>query len=284
MIHLDPSKKHDFIWVFDVKNANPNGDPDSGNMPRIDIQTNHGIVTDACLKRKIRNFVELTTDERIFIQEGSILNDKINEGVLGSGHDGKKRLTDPIDVAKARAWMCQNFYDIRVFGGVLSTGNNAGQVRGPVQITFAESIDQIIAMNISITRCAATEVRENKDNKTMGRKTYIPYGLYVAYGFFSPAFAEQTGVTSDDLNLLWGAIYNCFELDRSANKGLMVTQKLFIFSHEQPLGNYPTHKLFDLLSIAKKPDIDYPRKFSDYSLNLAPVPEEISLTEFDMGN
>lgn len=281
-IHLDPTKKHDFIWLFDCINGNPNGDPDADNAPRMDLQTGHGLVSDACLKRKIRNYITLTTDERIFVSEGAILNDAIDEAIAAQGLEDKldktkKRLTDAKDVAEARNWMCENFYDIRMFGAVLSTGKNAGQVRGAVQLGFGESLDQVLPMNLSITRCAAADEKEGKDNKTMGRKNIIPYGLYKTYGFISPQFTRQTGVTSEDLAHFWQALVKCFEMDRSSARGLMATQGVWIFSHDSNLGNYPTHKLFDLLKIESL--AEYPRHFKDYQVNMSPeIPPGISLT------
>jgi len=281
-VHLDPTKKHDFIWLFDCINGNPNGDPDADNAPRMDLQTGHGLVSDACLKRKIRNYITLTTDERIFVSEGAILNDAIDEAIAAQGLEDKldktkKRLTDPKDVAEARNWMCQNFYDIRMFGAVLSTGKNAGQVRGAVQLGFGESLDQVLPMNLSITRCAAADEKEGKDNKTMGRKNIIPYGLYKTYGFISPQFTRQTGVKSEDLAHFWEALLKCFEMDRSSARGLMATQGVWIFSHDSVLGNYPTHKLFDLLKIESL--MEYPRHFNDYQVNMgSELPPGISLT------
>jgi len=286
-IHLDPTKKHDFIWLFDCTNGNPNGDPDADNAPRTDLQTGRGLVTDACLKRKVRNFVSLTTEEKIFVSEGAILNDSISEAITAkdledklTGTGEKKRLNDPKDVGLARDWMCQNFYDIRMFGAVLSTGKNAGQVRGPLQLSFGESIDPVLPINLSITRCAATNEQENKENKTMGRKNIIPYGLYKTYGFFSPPFAKQTGVKESDLGIFWDALVKSFELDRSAARGVMATQGVWIFTHECPLGNYPTHKLFELLSITLREGVKYPRQFSDYDLPVdIVVPDKVTLTK-----
>jgi len=278
-VHLDPTKKHDFIWLLDCTNGNPNGDPDADNMPRMDLQTGNGFMTDACLKRKIRNFVTLTSDQRIFVAEGAVLNEAIAEAAEANGLGDKTRLTDPKEVKSARDWMCQNFYDIRMFGAVLSTGKNAGQVRGAMQLTFAESFDPILPMNLSVTRCAATDEREGKDNKTMGRKNVIPYGLYRTQGFFSPYLAQQTGVTSEDLSLFWDAVLKGFEVDRSAARGLMATQGVWIFTHESPLGNYPTHKLFKLLSVAKREGVTYPRHFDDYQVTLGDLPDQVTLTQ-----
>jgi CRISPR-associated protein Csd2 len=216
------------------------------------------------------------------VSEGAILNDAIDEAIAAQGLEDKldktkKRLTDAKDVSEARNWMCENFYDIRMFGAVLSTGKNAGQVRGAVQLGFGESLDQVLPMNLSITRCAAADEKEGKDNKTMGRKNIIPYGLYKTYGFISPQFTRQTGVNSEDLAHFWEALVKCFEMDRSSARGLMATQGVWIFSHESALGNYPTHKLFDLLKI--KSLAEYPRHFKDYQVNMNPeLPPGISLT------
>jgi CRISPR-associated protein Csd2 len=284
--HLDPSKKHDFIWLFDCTNGNPNGDPDADNTPRTDLQTGHGLVTDACLKRKIRNFVTLASDQRIFVSEGSILNQAIDEAVSAKGltvDSKKKRLTNPKDVAAARDWMCHNFYDIRMFGAVLSTGKNAGQVRGAVQLTFGESLDPVLPMNLSITRCAATDTNEQgKENKTMGRKNIIPYGLYKAHGFYCPQFAKQTGVTEADLELFWQGLVKCFEFDRSSARGMMATRGVWVFSHESALGNYPTHKLFELLRIENRTPEKPPRAYSDYDVRIVgDIPENVALQKLD---
>lgn len=278
-IHLDPTKKHDFIWLLDCKNGNPNGDPDANNMPRMDLQTGHGLITDACLKRKIRNFITLTSDQPIFVAEGSILNEAIAKAAKMTGSENQPRLSDPKDVNLARDWMCKNFYDIRMFGAVLSTGKNAGQVRGAMQLTFAESLDPILPMHLSVTRCAATEEQKGKDNKTIGRKNIIPYGLFQAQGFFSPYLAEQTGVTSADLALFWDAVLKGFELDRSAARGLMATQGVWIFTHESPLGNYPTHKLFDCVSVQKREGVIDPRHFNDYTVSVEGLPKTVTLTQ-----
>jgi len=267
-IQNDPTKKQEFIWLFDCVRGNPNGDPDADNTPRTDLQTGHGLVTDNCLKRKVRNYVTMASDERIFVTEGAILNEAIDQAIEAKGltdklDPNKKRLTDPKSVAEAREWMCNNFYDIRMFGAVLSTGKNAGQVRGPMQLTFAESLDPVLPVTLSITRCAATDANEQgKDNKTMGRKNIIAYGLYKTQGFYSPQFAKQTGVTQADLELFWEALVKCFELDRSAARGMMATQGLWVFSHDKPLGCYPTHKLFALIRIKSKSDL--PRSFSNF--------------------
>lgn len=283
----DPSRRHDFLLVFDVQDGNPNGDPDAGNMPRIDPETAQGLVTDVCLKRKVRNFVTLAKPGEpgydIFIQDKGVLNRQIEQAYSEIGvdltkvpadeKDGKKRNSVGTgqggEIPRARKRLCETKYDVRMFGAVMSTGPNAGQVRGPVQLTFARSIDPIAALDISITRMAvATEAEAEKqggDNRTMGRKTILPYGLYVAKGFFSPAFAVQTGVSRDDLELFWEALELMFEQDHSAARGHMSCRGLYVFTHERPIGNAPSHKLFEKLTIA---GVGTPRQFSDYTVSL----------------
>ena len=280
--------RYDFMLVFDVKDGNPNGDPDAGNLPRVDSETGDGLVTDVCLKRKVRNYVQLTKGAEagynIFVKEKAILNKEIEQAYADlsidltkppmDAADGKKRNKEGQgqggEVQQARAKMCETYFDIRTFGAVMSTGANAGQVRGPVQLTFARSIDPVVTLEHSITRMAvATEAEAEKqsgDNRTMGRKNTIPYGLYVAYGFVSPALAAQTGFSEEDLATLWTALVNMFEHDHSAARGMMATQKLIIFKHDSALGNAPSHKLFDLVKIVKKEDVVVPRKFADYEV------------------
>lgn len=269
--------RYDFVLVFDVQDGNPNGDPDAGNLPRVDPETGCGLVTDVCLKRKVRNYVELTkggnTPYEIYIKEKAILNQQnaraykgIGAEELLKGDDKKRKGGDKVD--EARMWMCQNFYDIRTFGAVMSTGVNCGQVRGPVQLTFGRSVDQIVTLEHSITRMAvATEAEAEKqggDNRTMGRKNTVPYGVYVAHGFVSAHLAAQTKFSEEDLNLLWDALCNMFEHDRSAARGLMSTRRLIIFKHSSALGNTPAHSLFDRVSIARKDASKPAREFSDY--------------------
>ena len=280
--------RYDFMLVFDVKDGNPNGDPDAGNLPRVDSETGEGLVTDVCLKRKVRNYVQLTNGAEagydIFVKEKAILNKEIEQAYADlsidlakppmNAADGKKRNKEGQgqggEVQKARAKMCESYFDIRTFGAVMSTGANAGQVRGPVQLTFARSVDPVVTLEHSITRMAvATETEAEKqsgDNRTMGRKNTVPYGLYVAYGFVSPALAAQTGFSEEDLETLWTALVNMFDQDHSAARGMMATQKLIVFKHDSALGNAPSHKLFDLVKIAKKSDVTVPRKFADYEV------------------
>lgn len=296
--------RYDFALIFDVKDGNPNGDPDAGNLPRVDPETGQGLVTDVCLKRKVRNYVLLTKEQApgfdIFVKEKAILNDLIDNAYATeeidlakapkNESDGKKRNTagkgQGSEVTTARARMCKDFFDIRTFGAVMSTGANAGQVRGPVQFTFARSVDPVVSLEHSITRCAvATQAEAEKqsgDNRTMGRKNTVSYGLYVGYGFVSPALAAQTGFSEEDLNLLWESLQNMFEHDHSAARGMMSTCKLIVFKHDSSLGNAPSHRLFDLISIAQKEGLETPpRKFADYNVAIdkANCPEQVEIME-----
>ena len=315
------ARRHEFVLYFDVANGNPNGDPDAGNMPRMDPETGHGLVSDVCMKRKIRNFVEMTrADEirhRIYVTEGSILNEKHREAYLRERPDDPevktaRRLTPKTDeeARRIRQFMCDNFFDIRAFGGVLSTGINAGQVRGPVQLAFGRSVEPILPLEISITRMAATNEREKKeraegsddekrgDNRTMGRKHIVPYGLYRAHGFVSAPLASHpvkgSGFSDDDLELLFEALTNMFDHDRSAARGEMATRKLVVFRHNSALGNAPAHKLFERVKtwrvykgsrheIGDEATDNWPsaRAFSDYAITVDSnaVPEGVEVTE-----
>jgi CRISPR-associated protein Csd2 len=278
--------RYDFALVFDVKDGNPNGDPDAGNLPRIDAETGCGLVTDVCLKRKIRNFVLLTKNQQdsfdIFIKEKAVLNNLIDEA-----HEQKeikaKEKGDKTEAA--RQWMCQKYYDIRTFGAVMSTGKNAGQVRGPVQMTFGRSVDAIVSLEHSITRMAvatpAEAEKQEGDNRTMGRKNTVPYGVYVSHGFVSAHLAAQTGFTEEDLKLFWDALKNMFEHDRSAARGLMATEKLIVFKHSSVLGNAPAHKLFELVKIERKDASKPARDFSNYEVKIdrRSVPQGVELIE-----
>lgn len=275
----------DFIYVFDVKDGNPNGDPDAGNLPRVDAETGMGLVTDVCLKRKVRNYVyvvkECTEGYDIFIKEKAVLNTLID-----AAHEDEdvKKAAEKDKSAEARTVMCRRFYDVRTFGAVMSTGKNAGQVRGPIQLTFARSVDPIATMEHSITRMAvATEKEAEKqggDNRTMGRKATVPYGLYVCYGFVSANLAQQTGFSEEDLELFWEALKNMFDADRSAARGLMSARKLIVFKHESKLGNAPANKLFDLVTIEKKCN-GAPRKFDDYQVfvDKSNLPASVTIEE-----
>ncbi len=286
------NNRYDFVLLFDVKDGNPNGDPDAGNLPRVDAETGRGLVTDVSLKRKVRNFVGLTKGEQppfeIYVKEKAILNNQNKRAYVGigksellEGDDKKRKGGDAVD--EARKWMCRNFYDVRTFGAVMSTGINCGQVRGPVQLTFARSIDPIVAQEHSITRMAvATEAEAEKqggDNRTMGRKFTVPYGLYVAHGFVSAHLANQTGFNQDDLELLWQSLVNMFEHDRSAARGEMSTRGLYVFKHDSELGNASAYSLFERIQPKLKEGITVPRSFNDYTVivNDADMPSGIQL-------
>ena len=282
--------RYDFVLLFDVKDGNPNGDPDAGNLPRMDAETGRGLVTDVCLKRKIRNYVALTKDQteltqrldaqqrryEIYIKEKAILNKQNERAYIGIGaadllkaDDKKRKGGEKVD--EARHWMCANFYDVRTYGAVMSTGINCGQVRGPIQITFARSIDPIVTSEHSITRMAVTTEKEAEnqsgDNRTMGRKFTVPYGLYLAHGFVSASLAEQTGFNEEDMQLFWEALQNMFEHDRSAARGEMTTQGLYVFKHESKLGNIQAHTLFERIKIARQTE-GPARSFADYKVDI----------------
>ena len=273
----------DFVYLFDVQDGNPNGDPDAGNLPRVDAETGMGLVTDVCLKRKVRNYVQVSKDLSdgydIFIKEKAVLNSEIDKA-----HDDEDVKKAKDKTAAARLFMCKNYYDIRTFGAVMSTGKNAGQVRGPIQFTFARSIDPIATAEHSITRMAvATEKeaeKQNGDNRTMGRKATVPYGLYVCHGFISASLAKQTGFSEEDLKLFFEALKNMFDVDRSAARGVMSAQKLIVFRHDSVLGNAPANKLFDLVKIKKNTEAA-PRSFSDYvvSIDKDSVPNGVTVEE-----
>jgi len=280
---MEPIKnRYDFVFYFDVKDGNPNGDPDAGNLPRIDAETGNGLVTDVCIKRKVRNYVLMTKEEKppfdIFIKEKAVLNLLIDRA-----HEAeevkKKEKGDKTEAA--RLWMCKNYYDIRAFGAVMSTGKNAGQVRGPVQLTFARSVDPIVALEHSITRVAkTTEERSETGGSEMGRKYTIPYGLYRTHGFISAHLANQTGFSEDDLELFWEAMQKMFEHDRSAARGEMNTRKLIVFKHKTALGNAHTHELFERVT-HKKLSEGPARDYTDYEIYLdgKTIPETFKIIE-----
>lgn len=273
----------DFVYIFDVQDGNPNGDPDAGNLPRVDAETGMGIVTDVCIKRKVRNYVQvakgLANGYDIFVKEKAVLNNEIDKA-----HDDAKVKAAQNKIAAARQYMCEHYYDIRTFGAVMSTGKNAGQVRGPIQLTFARSVNPVATSEHSITRIAVATPKEaesqNGENHTMGRKATIPYGLYVCHGFISTNLAQQTGFTEDDLALFFDALKNMFDLDRSAARGLMSAQKLIVFRHASELGNAPANKLFDLVKVEKTTN-DVPRSFKDYavSINTSALPNGVTVEE-----
>lgn len=287
------TRRYDFVLLFDVRNGNPNGDPDAGNAPRIDPETGHGLVSDVCLKRKIRNFITLAKAKAdgtvepgydIYVKEKAILN-RLHESAyvalkVKTDEEAKSRRDE------ARDWMCQTFYDIRSFGAVMSTGEkskprqNAGQVRGPVQIAFAYSADPIVALEQSITRMAVTNERDEQKERTMGRKEIIPYALYRCHGFVNPFLAAQTGFSEADLDLLWKAIESMFEHDRSAARGEMATRKLLVFEHESALGNAPAHRLFERVTVARKDASRPARDFADYEVKVVrDLPAGVTLHE-----
>ena len=263
--------RYDFVLFFDVKDGNPNGDHDAGNLPRIDPETGHGLVTDVCLKRKVRNYVQLAKECApsfdIFVKEKAVLNNLIDQA---HEQDSVKNKEKGEKTEAARQFMCGKYYDVRTFGAVMSTGKNAGQVRGPVQLTFARSIGQIVPLEHSITRMAvATEAEAEKqqgDNRTMGRKFTVPYALYRGHGFISAPFAIQTGFSETDLELLWQALTNMFEHDHSAARGQMAMRRLIVFKHDSALGNAPSSKLFDMVQVQPKADAGVIRDFSQYEI------------------
>jgi CRISPR-associated protein Csd2 len=284
-IHTDPNRRHDFVPLFDVTDGNPNGDPDAGNLPRVDPETMQGLVTDVCLKRKLRNWIDVNhgreANRKIYVQNRDALNTMHQRAYedLKLKSTGAKQKREDVD--KARRWMCANFYDVRMFGAVMTTGVNCGQVRGPVQLTFARSLDPVVPLDLSITRIAITRpedvvvvvAEEGEDKKSngkggkvteMGRKALLPYALFRGYGFFTPHFATESGATADDLALFWDALQHMWDLDRSAGRGLMSLRGLYIFSHENGLGNAPAHALFERIQTAPLGEGKTPRQFADY--------------------
>ncbi len=286
------SKRYDFVLLFDIHDGNPNGDPDAGNLPRMDPQTGHGLVTDVCLKRKVRNYVMIVKENKtpfeIYIKEKAVLNQQHERAYQALGIDlsaekAKRKGGDKVE--EARRWMCQNFYDVRTFGAVMSTGVNCGQVRGPVQLTFARSLEPVVPLEHSITRMAvATEAEAEKqsgDNRTMGRKFTLPYALFRAHGFVSAAFAQQTGFSDDDLTLLWEALAKMFDHDRSAARGQMATRRLLVFRHDSALGNAPAHKLFERVRVDRSATSGPARGFDDYTVHVdrADLPTGVTILD-----
>ena len=285
----------DFVYIFDVQNGNPNGDPDAANAPRVDAEDMHGIVTDVCLKRKVRNYVQtiVAEDDKneyqegydIFVKDKAVLDALVEkiydyESVIKIKDKDKKK-------EEAKNLLCKNFFDIRTFGQVIATSGKQDQVRGPIQLTFARSVDEITPRPLSITRCAVTKEEKNTETddvrqkeRTMGRKNIVPYGLYVCYGFISANLAKQTGFSEEDLALFWDALKNMFDVDRSAARGLMSAQKLIVFKHDSVLGNAPANKLFDLVKVEKVCD-GAPRSFSDYTVTIdkAGLPANVTVEE-----
>lgn len=281
---MEPIKnRYEFTVIFDVENGNPNGDPDAGNMPRIDPETSAGLVTDVCLKRKIRNFVEIFKEDEpyynILVKPDKALNTKFTEAYEAIGEKTGQKGKNPEAVRAARDYICQNYFDVRTFGAVMSTGNDpCGIVRGPVQISFSKSVDPIFTQDITITRQARTN---ESDSATMGRKSIVPYGLYRADGYVSAMLAQKiTKFSEEDLELLWNAIINMFEHDRSAARGKMCVRKLYVFKHDSVLGNAPANVLFDKIVIGKKDGVEVPRSFNDYEITVDKnMPEGVELQE-----
>jgi CRISPR-associated protein Csd2 len=283
--------RYDFVYLFDIKNGNPNGDPDNGNMPRQDIDSQKGLITDVCLKRKIRNYVALVgggmPPNAIYMQEKAILNNqhRLAYQALGIEPQPKKLPKDEAAAREITGWMCKNFYDVRTFGAVMTTDVNAGQVRGPVQIGFSQSIDQIVPQEITITRSSVTNERDADKERTMGRKYIVPYGLYRGHGYVSASLAgdakKGTGFSNDDLKLLFEALVNMFENDRSAARMEMNAQKLIVFKHECQLGNAPAQRLFERVRVDRNSDVSIPSKFTDYAITVdrTGLPEGVEIIE-----
>lgn len=297
-VHLDAARRHDAVLLFDATDGNPNGDPDAGNLPRLDPESMQGLVSDVSIKRKIRDWVDATrgtqAGTKIYVQQGVFLADQQKRafeerGLKKGDKDQKTQLT-------AQEWMCANFYDIRVFGAVMGVSDyRAGQVRGPVQLTFARSIDPIVPLDLSIARVTVTNAEEARDagsddsgatHGTFGRKPLVPYGLYRAHLFVNPHFGARTGFSDDDLAILWEALERMWDLDRSATRGMMTCRGLYVFSHDSPLGNAPAHRLFERISVERSdPENKAPRRFKDYAVNVeeAGLPEGVSLTSLITG-
>lgn len=294
------NNRYEFVLLYDVENGNPNGDPDAGNMPRIDPETGYGIVTDVCLKRKIRNYIELVKGGeapfKIYVTEGIPLNTQHRQAYINTGITlpEKAKNAPADDLLTVRQWMCDNFYDVRTFGAVMTTGVNCGQVRGPVQLNFSRSIDPIIQQEVTITRVTVTQEEADKTTE-MGRKHIVPYGLYRMEGYVSANLANKaislkskpnqtsyfTGFSEEDLELLWQAMMNMFEFDHSASRGKMSSRKLFVFKHDNALGNAHAQDLFDLIEVARKNPAEVARSFDDYvvGVNHSAVPEGVTLIE-----
>ncbi|MFO7955472.1 MAG: type I-C CRISPR-associated protein Cas7/Csd2 [Candidatus Brocadiia bacterium] len=295
-IVTDASRRADFVLLFDVTDGNPNGDPDAGNLPRVDPETMQGLVTDVCLKRKVRNFVDATRAGKagmeIYVKHHGVLNEQHERAYEAEDIEPTNK-PDEDTMDTVRQWMCANFYDVRAFGAVMTTGVNCGQVRGPLQLTFARSVDPVVPLDLSITRVAVTRSEdkmkavEGSDEKEatgkvteMGRKTLIPYGLYLCRGFYNPHLGEDTGFGDEDLALFWEALRRMWELDRSASRGMMACRGLYVFTHDSKLGEAPAHELFELVSVERKDGVEAPRSFNDYTVNVdrETVPDGVTLT------
>ena len=279
------NNRYEFVYLFDVENGNPNGDPDSGNMPRIDPETSHGIVTDVCLKRKIRNYVDIVKNNespyKIYVREKAVLTTERKDAYQSLSEEEKKHKIEAAEIG--RIFMCDNYFDVRTFGAVMSTkDNNCGQVRGPVQLNFSRSLETIVPLEITITRMAVETEKEREKERMMGRKHIVPYGLYRSEGYISAFLAEKTGFSENDLNLLWESLINMFDHDHSAARGKMNARKLFVFKHDSSLGNAPAHKLFETIIVNRSNDSSKPaRSFSDYiiSADKSEIPKGVILEE-----
>lgn len=280
--------RFDFVYLFDAHDANPNGDPDAGNLPRVDAETGHGLVTDVCLKRKVRNYVGMTRGNvpphEIYFTDGAVLNRKHERAYEALGEKPSDKL--PRDLAKAReltGFMCRNFFDIRTFGAVMSTEVNCGQVRGPIQISFARSVEPVVTSEHAITRSSVTNERDLEKERTIGRKFTVPYGLYRAHGFVNPFLAEQTRFDESDLALLWEALANAFQFDQSAARpaGSMAARKLIVFEHDSQLGAAPSHRLFDAVGVRRRPDVEVARSYEDFevAMDRAQIPAGVKVVE-----
>lgn len=276
-------KKIDFVYLFDVQDGNPNGDPDRNNQPRVDDETSEGIVTDVCLKRKVRNYVQSTMGAQcgyeIFIQDKTVLNTLINEAYEKASAEGIENPKEQPMVAAEH--LCKRYFDVRTFGALLTHGKNSGQVRGPIQLTFARSVDPVSIMETTITRKAITNEDRAEDQATMGRKYTIPYGLYICHGFISASLAKQTGFSDEDLSLFWEALRRMFDIDRASGRGLMSAQRLIVFKHDSELGSTPANKLFDLVKVERKVGVEVPRCFGDYEVTVdtAALPANVHVDE-----
>lgn len=284
--------RYDFVYFFDVRDGNPNGDPDAGNLPRVDPESGHGLVTDVCLKRKIRNYIEInkfdpTTEQgppglKIYVRDKAVLNRQNNEAYTALAVDPKDKKNAKSKERELTAWMCQNFFDIRAFGAVMTTEINCGQVRGPVQLAFARSVEPIVTLEHAITRCAVTNEKDVEKERTMGRKFTVPYALFRAHGFINARLAQKTGFNESDLNLFWEALAGMFDVDRSAARGEMNPRRLIVFKHESDLGNAPAHRLFERVVVDRKPGTEGPaRHFEDYEITVGQesLPSGVSVIE-----
>lgn len=287
------NKRYEFVLFFEVENGNPNGDPDAGNMPRIDPETSFGIVTDVCLKRKVRNYIDLVSNDKtrydIYVRESAVLNNVNKEAYEAKGLEpdtkNKKLPRNQNDAAGIIEYMCNRFFDIRAFGAVMTTEVNCGQIRGPIQFAFAKSVEPIVPQEVTITRMAVTNEKDIEKERTMGRKHIVPYGLYRAEGYVSAPLASKTGFTEEDLELFWEALLNMFEHDHSAARGKMSSRKLVIFKHDTAIGNCQAHKLFDLVKVKRcdrEESVDKPaRSFSDYQINIKHDEKPVGVTIFE---